>query len=151
MLLGQDLVRSLFWAPGDFPDGSVGKESAMQETQEMGFHPWVGKIPWRRKWQPSIFAWEISWAEEPGRLQSVESEGSDTIWQLTHHKHHQVAKECRQDPFPQPVSSPTVWAGYNCLGGTSLVVQWLRRSQSRAQSQSGTATACAEPSSVSRN
>ena len=23
---------------------------AMQET---GFNPWVGKIPWRRKWQPT--------------------------------------------------------------------------------------------------
>jgi len=23
---------------------------AMQET---GFDPWVGKIPWRRKWQPT--------------------------------------------------------------------------------------------------
>ena len=19
----------------------------------MGFHPWVGKIPWRRRWQPA--------------------------------------------------------------------------------------------------
>ena len=25
---------------------------AMQETQKTGFNPWVGKIPWRRKWQP---------------------------------------------------------------------------------------------------
>ena len=24
----------------------------MQETQSYGFDPWVGKIPWRRKWQP---------------------------------------------------------------------------------------------------
>ena len=24
---------------------------AIQETQEMWFSPWVGKIPWRRKWQ----------------------------------------------------------------------------------------------------
>ena len=29
---------------------SEGKESTCnQETQEMGFHPWVRKIPWRRK------------------------------------------------------------------------------------------------------
>ena len=28
MPLGQDLARSLFWAPGDFPDGLVGKDSA---------------------------------------------------------------------------------------------------------------------------
>ena len=25
----------------------------MQETQEMWFDPWIGKIPWRRKWQPT--------------------------------------------------------------------------------------------------
>ena len=25
----------------------------MLETQEAGFHPSVGKIPWRRKWQPT--------------------------------------------------------------------------------------------------
>ena len=31
----------------------------------------LGKMPWRRKWQPipSIFAWRIPWIEEPGRLQ----------------------------------------------------------------------------------
>ena len=23
----------------------------MQETQEVQFDPWVGKIPWRRKWK----------------------------------------------------------------------------------------------------
>ena len=23
----------------------------MQEPQEIGFNPWVGKIPWQRKWQ----------------------------------------------------------------------------------------------------
>ena len=22
-------------------------------TQRLGFDPWVGKIPWRRKWQPT--------------------------------------------------------------------------------------------------
>ena len=37
------------------------------------FHLWVGKIPWRRKWQPPpvFFAWEIPWTEEPGELQSM--------------------------------------------------------------------------------
>ena len=25
----------------------------MQETQETQFDPWVGRIPWRRKWQPT--------------------------------------------------------------------------------------------------
>ena len=35
-----------------------------------GFNPWVGKIPWRRKWQlnPGILDCRIPWREEPGRL-----------------------------------------------------------------------------------
>jgi len=42
---------------------------AMQETQ---FNPWIRKIPWRRKWQPTpVLAWEILWTEEPGGLQSM--------------------------------------------------------------------------------
>jgi len=34
-----------------FPDGSVVKNPpAMQKTQ---VDSWVGKIPWRKKWQPT--------------------------------------------------------------------------------------------------
>ena len=35
-----------------------GKESTYQcrRHRRYGFDPWVGKIPWRRKWQPSIVA-----------------------------------------------------------------------------------------------
>ena len=33
-----------------FPGGSEGKESACNAGRP-GFDPWVGKIPWRRKWQ----------------------------------------------------------------------------------------------------
>ena len=34
-----------------FPGGASGKESACQ-CKRHGFDPWVGKIPWRRKWPP---------------------------------------------------------------------------------------------------
>ena len=34
-----------------FPDGSDGEESACNVGDH--FDPWVGKIPWRRKWQPT--------------------------------------------------------------------------------------------------
>ena len=42
---------------------------AMQET-------WVGKIPWRRTWQPTpVFSpGESEWTEEPGGLQSMGSQ-----------------------------------------------------------------------------
>ena len=38
------------------------------------FDPWVGKIPWRRTWQPIpvFFAWRIPWTEEPSGLWPVE-------------------------------------------------------------------------------
>ena len=36
------------------------------------FHSQIGKIPWRRKWQPTLISlpWEIPWMEKPGGLQS---------------------------------------------------------------------------------
>ena len=41
--------------PG-FPGGGSGKESACQcrNHKRHGFNPWIGKIPWRRKWQPTV-------------------------------------------------------------------------------------------------
>ena len=35
-----------------FPGGSVDKETACN-ARRPGLDPWVGKIPWRRKWQPT--------------------------------------------------------------------------------------------------
>ena len=37
------------------------KESSCQyrRHKRFGFGPWVGKIPWNRKWQPTQSAWEI--------------------------------------------------------------------------------------------
>ena len=48
------------------PKWLSGKESDCQ-CRRRGFDPWVGKIPWRRTWQPTpvILALEISWTEEP--------------------------------------------------------------------------------------
>ena len=36
-----------------FPGAASGKEPACQARgrRRRGFNPWVGKIPWRRKWQ----------------------------------------------------------------------------------------------------
>ena len=36
----------------DFPGGSDSRESACK-FRRCGFDPWVGKIPWRREWQPT--------------------------------------------------------------------------------------------------
>ena len=38
-----------------FPCSSVSKESACN-AGEIWFDPWVGKIPWRRKWHPTLIS-----------------------------------------------------------------------------------------------
>ena len=58
-----------------FLGGASGKEPGCQckRLRRLRLDPWVGKIPWRRKWQPTpVFFWEIPWTEESGRLQSME-------------------------------------------------------------------------------
>ena len=46
--------RNIRWYDlvGGFPGGSDGKESTCQ-CRRRGFDLWVGKIPWRRTWQPT--------------------------------------------------------------------------------------------------
>ena len=60
------------------PQWLRGKELACQ-CRRHGLDPWVVKIPWRRKWQhSSIFAWRSPWTDEPGVLQSMGSQKSQT-------------------------------------------------------------------------
>ena len=40
----------------------------------------------------SIIAWEIPWTEEPGRLQSMGLQESDTTYKLNHLSHHREFK-----------------------------------------------------------
>ena len=48
--VGHDWVTELYWT-----GGTSGKEPACQcrRRKRHGFDPWVGKIPWRRAWQPT--------------------------------------------------------------------------------------------------
>ena len=52
--VGHDWATELNWTEGPpvgFP-GDSGKESAFQ-CRRCGLDPWLRKIPWRRKWQPT--------------------------------------------------------------------------------------------------
>ena len=67
-----------------FPCGSDGKRTCLQ-CRRPGLDSWVGKIPWKRECLPTpVFLAAESWTEEPGRLQSVGHNESDTTEQLTH-------------------------------------------------------------------
>ena len=51
-----------------------------------GFDPWVGKIPWRRAWQPTpvFLPGESPWTVEPGGLQSMGSQRVRHDWMTKH-------------------------------------------------------------------
>ena len=62
---------------GVFPGGSVVKiRLQCRSCSRHRIDLQVGKIPWRRAWQPnsSILAWRIPWTEKPGGLQSIGSQ-----------------------------------------------------------------------------
>ena len=56
-----------------------------QQCRRPQFCPWVGKIPWRRKWptKSNILPWRIPLTEEPGRLQFMPHKESKTTEQLS--------------------------------------------------------------------
>ena len=62
----------------------VAQESVYQ-CRRRGFDPWVGKIPWWRKWQPTpvFLPGETPSTEEPGRLQSIGSQGVGHEWETS--------------------------------------------------------------------
>ena len=47
-------------------------QSIWLQCRRAGFNPWVGKISWRKKWQPTPVSLpgKIPWTEEPGGLYS---------------------------------------------------------------------------------
>jgi len=61
--------------------GPSGKEPTCQcrRRKRCGFNPWVGKIPWRMAWQPTLvsLSGESPWTEEPGGQQSKGHKESD--------------------------------------------------------------------------
>ena len=53
--VARDMTEQLSTHWLDFPSGTSGKVPACQcrRHKRRGFDPWVEKIPWRRKWQPT--------------------------------------------------------------------------------------------------
>ena len=83
----QDLcsVSPLCPESGSFLGGASGKEPACQcrRRKTWGFNPWIGKILWRRAWQPTpvFLPGEIRGTEESGVVHGVAE--SDTTEQLS--------------------------------------------------------------------
>ena len=70
-----------------------GKESACQRRR-CGFDPWVGKIPWRKKWQPTpIFL--------PGKSHGQRSLAGCSLWGHKRVRHDLATKGTRCCPLVQ--------------------------------------------------
>ena len=74
-----------------FPGGLSGKGSACQ-SRRCRFDPWVGKIPWRRKWQPTLIFL-------PGKSHGQRSLVGYSPWghkesDTTYHEHLSHIKPC---------------------------------------------------------
>ena len=75
-----------------FPDGSVVKNLlGMHKTKEMQVDSWVGKLPWRRKWQPTpVLVLEnptgrrARWATVHGAGESLEQLSTGTWSHMDH-------------------------------------------------------------------
>ena len=56
------------------------------QNRRCGFYPWVGKIPWRKKWQPiPVFL--------PGKTPQKEQSGWLRLWGHKRVRHNLVTKE----------------------------------------------------------
>ena len=75
---------------GGFPGGPSGKELTCQcmRLNRRGFDPWVWKIPWRRKWQPTfVFL--------PGKSHGERNLAGYSLWG------HRVGKRSVFIPIPK--------------------------------------------------
>ena len=82
------------WQHRVFPgDSEVNDGPAMQKILETQVDPWVGKIPWRRVWQPTpvLLPGKIPSTEEPGGLQSMGSQRVGRDWSGWARRHAHVA------------------------------------------------------------
>ena len=73
----------LIWWQSGFPGSPSGKEPICQcrRFKSHQLNPWVGKIPWRRTWQPTpVFCLRISWTEKPRWLQFTGSQWVGHNW-----------------------------------------------------------------------
>ena len=80
-----DAMERLSLSLGSFPRGSGGKEFACS-VGDPGFDPCVGKIPWRRKWQPTpgFLPGESHGQRSPAGYSPWGLKESDTVERLTY-------------------------------------------------------------------
>ena len=139
-----------------FPGGSVDKKKNLPanagDTGDLDSIHELGRFPWKEEMatHSSIFAWKISWTEEPGGLQSV---GSQRVGQNLATEHScKGSNNCLCDgkcsalaysmtfrknilnneispqsfPLPSPLSPILYLLLFQCIFSTFMITQLLR-------------------------
>jgi len=88
-------IHTYIYMEGEgFWGGASSKETTCQRRRHKryGLDLWVGKIPWRRAWQPTpaFLPGESPWTEEPCGLQSIESQSWTWLKWISTHAHTYV-------------------------------------------------------------
>ena len=87
-----------------------GQESTCQ-CRRLEFHPWVRKVPWRRKWEPTpVFL--------PGKCHGQRSLGGYNPW------------HCKELDMTERLNTHT--HTHTLRGAVAAVLAWLRRQSSSA-------------------
>ena len=121
---------------GGSPCGSAVKNlPAMHKIcRRCRFNPWVGKIPWRNKWQlaPVFLTWKILWREESGVLPTM---GSQRVRHDSTTAATDVTQQCTGAQCMQYAGQPygfNWWAAEGVVcgfkqnkGGTYTSVSWV--------------------------
>ena len=81
-----------------FPWWLSGKESPCQ-CRRLRFDPWIGKIPWRRKWQPLQYSW-LGNPEDRGAWEAtVHGVTKSRTWLGTHAQLHRKRVTWKRKTF----------------------------------------------------
>ena len=100
-----------------FPGGSEVKAAACfcLQCKRPGFHPWVGKIPWRRKWQPTpvLLPGKSHWRRSLVGYSPQGRKESDTTERLHFHFHVCVHSAIQSCPALRP-HGLVPWTYYVC-------------------------------------
>ena len=127
------LFTSSFWSAVEykqgFPGGTAVKNLPANEgdTWDSRFDPWVGKIPWRREWQPTpVFL--------PGKLHGQGSLESCSSWghkvlDTTEHAHmHVWDKQSRlKNLIPGPTTNCIMMVGKSLYLKLSVFISKIRK------------------------
>ena len=105
------------------------------------FSPWVGKIPWRRTWQPTpLFPGESPWTEEPGGLQSMGSWRVGHNWATSLSLFTFMHWKSKWQPTPvflseYPRDGGAWWAAIYGFAQSRTRLKWLSSSSSMEQNK----------------